>query len=376
MAAVSQKIRAGLIELRTNAGSLYVKPSLYECLYLLWLFRNFRSLPRQVLGRRQRQLIDRLSEAAVSERPTATCIIGVVENAYLPPKPKTEGGTVPAKLVEFTAARSEVIEARAAVSGGTSIQRSRLREETEGARPTPVPKKVEPISASKKQALPHKELERQTAGGAAGVPIRRLQWVMVAVCAAVGLGMLLHSRRVPIHFFTTSAAGTTERQPVFPSASSEPVKPPETSSSQSVVAAAVTPAAAITTLKPVKPPAAMRPVSQHRDPATTGPPVAAATSQERVQVEEAPDNGFSYPVVSSPALSGRVNLRAVIGADGTVKDVDVVSGNRVLAAAAVRAVKHWRYRPHEINGHAAEAETNIAIHFVGDDAVSISFPQR
>jgi outer membrane biosynthesis protein TonB len=55
-------------------------------------------------------------------------------------------------------------------------------------------------------------------------------------------------------------------------------------------------------------------------------------------------------------------------------EVDVLSGNRLLAGAAVRTVRHWRYRPRELNGHAVEAETNIVISFVGDDAVSISFP--
>jgi hypothetical protein len=37
-------------------------------------------------------------------------------------------------------------------------------------------------------------------------------------------------------------------------------------------------------------------------------------------------------------------------------------------------VRHWRYRPHELKGHAVEAETNIVISFVGSDAVSIRFP--
>lgn len=73
-------------------------------------------------------------------------------------------------------------------------------------------------------------------------------------------------------------------------------------------------------------------------------------------------------------MTGKVSLRAVIGTDGSVKKVDVLSGNRTLAEAAVQAVRHWRYPAPEMNGHAAEAETDIAINFVGDDAVSVSFP--
>ena len=99
-----------------------------------------------------------------------------------------------------------------------------------------------------------------------------------------------------------------------------------------------------------------------------------STPRERLQVAEAPESGFSYPVAPHPTLTGKVSLKAVIGTDGTVTEVDVLSGKRVLAGAAVRAVRHWRYRPHELEGHPVEAETNIVISFVGADAVSISFP--
>jgi TonB family protein len=93
-----------------------------------------------------------------------------------------------------------------------------------------------------------------------------------------------------------------------------------------------------------------------------------------LQLAQPPESGFRYPVAPSASLMGRVNLRAVIGTDGAVRRVDVISGNRALAAAAVRAVQHWRYAAPEMDGHPVEAETNIAINFVGDDAVSISFP--
>ena len=99
-----------------------------------------------------------------------------------------------------------------------------------------------------------------------------------------------------------------------------------------------------------------------------------STPRERLQVAGAPESGFSYPVAPNPTLTGEVSLKAVIGTDGTVTEVDVLSGKRALAGAAARAVRHWRYRPHELKGHAVEAETNIVISFVASDAVSVSFP--
>ena len=64
------------------------------------------------------------------------------------------------------------------------------------------------------------------------------------------------------------------------------------------------------------------------------------------------------------SLSHRVvALTARVDSDGTVRTVRVVSGNRALAAAAVRAVRQWRYRPYLQDGQPIATETNIAISF-------------
>ena len=57
-----------------------------------------------------------------------------------------------------------------------------------------------------------------------------------------------------------------------------------------------------------------------------------------------------------------------------MRTVRVVSGNRALATAAVRAVRQWRYRPYLIDGLPVVTETNIVISFISDDAISMSFP--
>jgi len=83
---------------------------------------------------------------------------------------------------------------------------------------------------------------------------------------------------------------------------------------------------------------------------------------------------FAYPVYPDVRARGVVSLTAGLSSDGAVRTVRVVSGNRALAAAAVRAVHQWRYRPYLKDGQPVATETNIVISFFSDDAISMSFP--
>ena len=100
----------------------------------------------------------------------------------------------------------------------------------------------------------------------------------------------------------------------------------------------------------------------------------AGSGSNRLQVAEAPQGHVIYPDVPDANLIGTVGMKAVIATDGRVKEIHVLSGNRILAEAAVKAVRFWRYTHHELNGEAVEAETSVTISFHGQDAVSISFP--
>jgi len=52
----------------------------------------------------------------------------------------------------------------------------------------------------------------------------------------------------------------------------------------------------------------------------------------------------SYPdIAKNLSLKGTVQLQAVVRADGTVKEVHVLGGHPMLAAAALQAVMKWRY---------------------------------
>jgi hypothetical protein len=97
-------------------------------------------------------------------------------------------------------------------------------------------------------------------------------------------------------------------------------------------------------------------------------------SPNRLQVAEAPLGHVIIPAAPDANLTGKVGMNVVIATDGRVKEIQVLGGNRILAVAAVEAVRLWRYAHHELNGEAVEAETSVSISFHGQDAVSISFP--
>ena len=62
-------------------------------------------------------------------------------------------------------------------------------------------------------------------------------------------------------------------------------------------------------------------------------------------------------------IEGTVVLMAVIGTDGSVKDVHVESGLPIFAQAAIDAVKQWRYKPYLIDGEPVEVDSRITINF-------------
>ena len=65
-------------------------------------------------------------------------------------------------------------------------------------------------------------------------------------------------------------------------------------------------------------------------------------------------------------IEGQVVLHAVVTLDGALQDLTVVSGNPILADAALEAVRQWRYQPSKINGEPVEAQHEIVITFRKD----------
>jgi TonB family protein len=72
----------------------------------------------------------------------------------------------------------------------------------------------------------------------------------------------------------------------------------------------------------------------------------------------------NYPPEAKQAgIQGTVQLQAVLGKDGKVQDIKVLSGEPVLAAAALDAVRQWVYRPTLLNGEPVEVKTTIDVNF-------------
>jgi TonB family protein len=63
-------------------------------------------------------------------------------------------------------------------------------------------------------------------------------------------------------------------------------------------------------------------------------------------------------------VEGTVVLAATITKDGEVKDVRLISGDPLLAEAAVSAVRHWRYTPYMFEGRRVEIRTQLSLTFV------------
>ena len=72
-----------------------------------------------------------------------------------------------------------------------------------------------------------------------------------------------------------------------------------------------------------------------------------------------------YPSLARLArIQGAVKLHAVISRQGTIENLQVVSGPPLLMKAAIDAVQRWRYRPYLLNGEPVEVETEITVNFV------------
>ena len=71
-----------------------------------------------------------------------------------------------------------------------------------------------------------------------------------------------------------------------------------------------------------------------------------------------------YPEVARrDRIQGTVMLRAVISKTGDVAELQVISGEPVLAEAAINAVRQWKYKRYLLQGEPVEVETQVQVNF-------------
>ena len=99
--------------------------------------------------------------------------------------------------------------------------------------------------------------------------------------------------------------------------------------------------------------------------------VPKVATPQRVRVSQGVSQGLlirkvqpNYPPLARQArIQGQVVLQAQISKQGTIENLQLVSGHPMLAPAALEAVKQWRYKPYFLNGEPVEVETQITVIF-------------
>jgi len=81
---------------------------------------------------------------------------------------------------------------------------------------------------------------------------------------------------------------------------------------------------------------------------------------QSVTVSVPPD----YPLLARQMkVQGAVSLQALISRDGSIQELQILSGPSILAAAAREAVKQWHFKPYLQNGQPVETQARITVNF-------------
>ena len=109
---------------------------------------------------------------------------------------------------------------------------------------------------------------------------------------------------------------------------------------------------------------------------TAAPPPPPAVEQKKATVQRIRVGGQVqqanlirqpkpiYPPLAKQArIQGVVRFNAIIGKDGTIQNLTLVSGHPLLVPSAQEAVKQWLYKPTLLNGEPVEVATVIDVNF-------------
>jgi TonB family protein len=414
------KIHSGFLLFETPQGLARIELSPRERIYLLWTFRNFRQLSVALLNSRERELVTSLfrnSPEIVSDDQDRSLVIGVVEN-FVPPAPLPPASTIrnPApetiapKVVGFEPAQPEARPIPIADPSWIAAEPALAKLEVAASEIAATDFEATAVEVKKSTPVRLTTAQRKTRRVAA-----QLATSLAALCLCIASVAAWHRiQGLPIsHAYSrpqlqqinaiaspnsSIAAAPADRAPENPAPENRGAdnrvednraNDHLTQSSHSAAPTAVTPervatseaalkSASITTASPTV-------VLTHTEKTAssarraTGLHAAESASDVLAAPNAAipasrPPLHFVYPDYSDVRARGVVSLKADLDPAGNVRAVKLISGNRALAAAALRAVRHWRYRPYVKNGEPVATETYIVISFISDDAVSMSFP--
>jgi TonB family protein len=128
------------------------------------------------------------------------------------------------------------------------------------------------------------------------------------------------------------------------------------------------------TLEPPSPVAVELPDSSNLSGLMNSEANAAKPTLAQIKISQGVSQGLliksvqpKYPAEALAShAQGAVLIEATIDKEGIVVHPKVLSGNNVLAKAALEAVRQWRYKPYYLNGEPVEIQTQIRINFKGN----------
>jgi periplasmic protein TonB len=111
--------------------------------------------------------------------------------------------------------------------------------------------------------------------------------------------------------------------------------------------------------------------SEQAAPSAQSQSSASGPSNARAQVQLSPSSAQvisrvdpSYPMLAKQMkVQGAVILEALISKNGSIQDIQVLSGPAILSEAAREAVKQWHFKPYYQSGRPVETEARITVNF-------------
>jgi TonB family protein len=72
----------------------------------------------------------------------------------------------------------------------------------------------------------------------------------------------------------------------------------------------------------------------------------------------------NYPMLARQMkVQGAVSLQVLISREGTIQELQILSGPPILATAAREAVKQWHFKPYLLNGQPVETQARVTVNF-------------